>query len=151
MNVIYKCFQFGCVQMLFLTLYKSRLLSNPGKEALRKHCGKRIKCWLIILVTSIFSFFHNVFCPSQKEFLFLSYVYFVVCKCIYLDQSQNLLFGKGLNKEFVDIISYKYMRIRVKRTVCCFNSIFTKRQNFGLDQIGGICRRQNKCESKMEI
>ena len=104
-----------------------------------------------MLVTSIFCFSHNVFCQSQKEFLFLSYMYFVVCKCLYLDQSQNLLFGKRLNKEFVDIISCKNMQIRVKRTVCCFNSIFTKRQNFGLDQIGGICRRQNKCESKMEI
>ena len=29
--------------------------------------------------------------------------------------------------------------------------LFTKRQNFGLDQIECICRRQNKCDSKIKI
>ena len=33
---------------------------NIEKEAFRKHCGKRRKCW----GTSIFSFPHNVFYPS---------------------------------------------------------------------------------------
>ena len=39
-----------------------------------------------MLVTSIFSFSRNVFYPFQKEFLFLSYTYFVVCKCFQFGQ-----------------------------------------------------------------
>ena len=34
-----------------------------------------------IVVTSIFSFYSNVFSPPQKEFLFFSHIYFVICKC----------------------------------------------------------------------
>ena len=34
-----------------------------------------------MLVTSIFSFFHNVFYPSKIKFQFFSHIYFVVCKC----------------------------------------------------------------------
>ena len=49
-----------------------------------------------MLVTSIFSFSHNVFHPSQKEILYWSSVYFFVCKCFQLDQSRTLFFVKGL-------------------------------------------------------
>ena len=34
-----------------------------------------------MLVTSIFSFSHNVFYPLQSNFLFFRHIYFVVCKC----------------------------------------------------------------------
>ena len=34
-----------------------------------------------MLVSKIFSFSYNVLYQSHKEFLFLSYIYFVVCKC----------------------------------------------------------------------
>ena len=51
-----------------------------------------------MLVNRIFSFFRNVFNPSQKEFLFLIYIYFVVCHPLNLDLSKILLFGKELRK-----------------------------------------------------
>ena len=53
---------------------------DPEKETFRKHRGKKEK----MLVTSIFSFSHNVFYQYQKEFLCLSDIYFVVCKCFQL-------------------------------------------------------------------
>ena len=49
-----------------------------------------------MLVTSIFCFSHDVFYSFQKEFLFLSYIDYVVCKCCQFGPVQNLLFGKGL-------------------------------------------------------
>ena len=52
---------FGIEFNLYLTI---STFNDPGKK-----------------VTIIFSFSHNVFYPSQKEFLFWSYIYFVVCKC----------------------------------------------------------------------
>ena len=33
-----------------------------------------------MMVTSIFSFSHNVFYPSQNKLQFLSHIYFIVCK-----------------------------------------------------------------------
>ena len=51
-----------------------------------------------MLVTSIFSFFHNVFYPSKNKFQFFIHIHFVVCK-IYafdLDQSKIESFGKEL-------------------------------------------------------
>ena len=36
---------------------------------------------LLFLRVSIFSFIRNIFYPSQKEFLFLIYIYIVICKC----------------------------------------------------------------------
>ena len=58
-----------------------------------------------MLVASIFSFSHNVFYQSQREFQCLSYIYFVFCKCFNLHQSKNLSFGKGLkNKSQLDYI-----------------------------------------------
>ena len=52
------------------------------------------------IVTSIFSFSHNVFLPPQKEFLFLSYICFVVCKCFQFVQVQILLCGKELKDKY---------------------------------------------------
>ena len=51
-----------------------------------------------MLVTSIFSFSHNVFYPFQNEFHFFSHIFFVVCKSFNLDQSKILSFGKELNQ-----------------------------------------------------
>ena len=52
-----------------------------------------------MLVTSIFSFSHNVFYPSQKEFLLESWVFFLLsANAFYLDQPKYLLFGKGLSE-----------------------------------------------------
>ena len=61
-----------------LTLYHTfKTFNDPEKEAFLKTLWEKEK----MLVTSIFSFSHNVFYPSQKEFLYLSYIYCVVCKC----------------------------------------------------------------------
>ena len=50
-----------------------------------------------MLDTSIFSFSHNVLLPSKKEFLFLSYIYFVIFN---LAKSKILLCGKELKQPF---------------------------------------------------
>ena len=61
-----------------LTLYHTiQTFNNPEKRNLLKRLWEKEK----MLVTSIFSFSNHVFYQSQKEFLFLSYIYFVVCKC----------------------------------------------------------------------
>ena len=39
----------------------------------------------------IFSFSHNVFYQSQKEFLFFSDIYFVVCKCFEYGPVENFV------------------------------------------------------------
>ena len=44
-----------------------------------------------VLVSSIFSFSHNVFYSFKKDFLFLSYIYFVVCKCFQFGKASNLI------------------------------------------------------------
>ena len=41
-----------------------------------------------MLVTSIFSFLHNVFHPSMKKFWFFSHPYFIICK----GQGSNFIF-----------------------------------------------------------
>ena len=74
-TVIYKCFEFRPI----LTLYHTILTFNdPEKEAFKK---KTLWEKEKMLVASIVSFSHNVLYPSQKEFLFLSNIYFVACKC----------------------------------------------------------------------
>ena len=82
--VVCRLFQFGPVWLLII-------LQEEG-------CGKQWEKEKM-LVTGIFSFSHRVFYPSQKEFLFSSYIHFVVCRCFQLGQSQNLLFGKELNPQ----------------------------------------------------
>ena len=42
-----------------------------------------------MLVTSIFSFSHNVFYPFQTEILFWSYIYFVVSKRIQFGKEEK--------------------------------------------------------------
>ena len=51
-----------------------------------------------MLVTSIFSFSHNVFKENPKEnFCFLGHTYFVVCKCFQVGPVLKLSFGKELS------------------------------------------------------
>ena len=75
-----------------------------------------------MLATSIFSFSCIVFYSSQEEFLFLIYIYFVVCKCFQFGQSKNLLFGKVLGKNVINP--------------------FTRWQNYSFVQFESICRWQ---------
>ena len=76
----------------FNTLYHTnRTFNNLEKEALMKTLWEKEK----ILVTSIFSFSHNVFYPSQHKYQFFTNIY--LCRlqnAFNLDQSENLSFGK---------------------------------------------------------
>ena len=65
-----------------LTLYHTiPTLNNPKKKKIAlKTLWEKEK----MLVTSIFSFSHNVFYPSQSKFQSFIYIYFVVCKCFNL-------------------------------------------------------------------
>ena len=47
-----------------------------------------------MLVTSIFSFSHNVFYPSQNKFQFLSHIYLSSANASSSDRSKILSFGK---------------------------------------------------------
>ena len=47
-----------------------------------------------MLVTSIFSFSHNVFYSIKDRYDHLCYIYFVACKCFQFEQGQ--IFGNGL-------------------------------------------------------
>ena len=42
-----------------------------------------------MLVTSFFSFFHNIFCSPQNKLQFLNNIYSVVCKCFQFEVVQN--------------------------------------------------------------
>ena len=59
-----------------------------------------------MLVFNIFSFSHNVFYPSLKEFPIQIYIYFVVSKCFefgpVLTLSQTTNFDSSKPKEFAD-------------------------------------------------
>ena len=50
--------------------------NDPEKDTSRNHCGIKEK----MLITTMFSFSHNVFYPSQSKFQFFGHVYLVVCK-----------------------------------------------------------------------
>ena len=61
---------FGILLLFWLTPYHTiPTFNNPEKNKkrkkknFRKHCGKGK-----MLVTSVFSFSHNVFCPSRSKF-----------------------------------------------------------------------------------
>ena len=69
-----------------LTLYHTiSTFNNHETKVFWKHCEKKEK----MLVTSIFSFLHNVFYPSQVKFYFFSHIYFIRGKCFELDQPRN--------------------------------------------------------------
>ena len=61
---------------------QTQLLTTLKKKSFENIVGKGENA-----VSSIFSFFQDIFYQSQKEFLFLIYIYFVICKCFELDQS----------------------------------------------------------------
>ena len=76
---------------LFTT--QSRLLMIPRRRLLKTFREKAK-----ILVTSIFSFSQNVFCPFRHKFQFLSHIFFLSCaKAFNLDWFKILSFGKELN------------------------------------------------------
>ena len=65
-------------ECLKLITTQYRVLTNlEEQQDFWKHFGKKEK----MLVTSIFSFSHNVFYLSQSNFQWLIHIYFVVCKC----------------------------------------------------------------------
>ena len=76
-----------------LTLYHTILTyNNPKKGGFLKTFWKREK----VLVTSIFSFSQNVFCPSETNFNFKVKFILLSAKAFNLDLSKILSFGKEL-------------------------------------------------------
>ena len=62
------------IDLIFTT--QSQLLTTLTKKPFRNIVGKGENAG-----NQHFLLFHNVFYRFHKEFLFLSYIYFVVCKC----------------------------------------------------------------------
>ena len=62
-----------------------------------------------MLVTSIFSFSQNVFCPFRDKFQFLSHIFLLPAKAFDLDRSKILSFGKELGTLFVLFSRLSYM------------------------------------------
>ena len=66
----------------------------PEKEAFRKHCGKRRKCW-----RPAFSPFPTMFSTLHKTNFKLSFTFILSsANAFNLDQSKILSFGNGLNQ-----------------------------------------------------
>ena len=61
----------------------------------------------------VISLSHNVVYPSEKEFLSLNYIYFVVCKCFEFGLVLKFYFGEEL-KVFTD---YNLERARMKEFI----------------------------------
>ena len=74
-----------CWFMLFNSLPHSSDFQQPQERSLLKTSWEKEK----MLVTSIFSFFYNVFYPIKDRNYHLSYIYFVVCKCFQFSYIQN--------------------------------------------------------------
>ena len=78
-----------------LTLYHTiPTFNDPIKKPFENIVGKGEKA-----SNQHFLLLHNVFYPSQKEFLFLSYYTFILSSenAFNLDQSEKLMFGQELN------------------------------------------------------
>ena len=91
-----------------------------------------------LLVTSNFSFSHNVFYPFGELSTIFIKPETVICKFFQFGSIQNLSFGKGLTHNFSLHTSRKKVFL-----------LFTKRQNFGHDQTES--RRQNKCRLNVDF
>ena len=77
-----------------LSRYHTILTFNdPQERGLLKTLLKKEK----MLITSIFSFSHNVFYPIKDRNLHFSYNYFVICKCVQLDLVQNFVVWVRVN------------------------------------------------------
>ena len=68
-----------------------------------------------MLENSIFSFFHNVFYPLQKEFPCLSYIILWSANALNLDQSKILSFGKGLTTHYETFVAKSWYLARTAR------------------------------------
>ena len=55
-----------------------------------------------MLLTSIFSFYHNVFYPVKDKFYFLSYIYFVDCTCIQIGEVKIRHLVKSYRKSHLE-------------------------------------------------
>ena len=65
------------IQAVLTLYYTIPTFNDPLEGSLLKTLWEKEK----MLVTSIFSFSHNVFYPFQNNFQFLSQFYFAVCNC----------------------------------------------------------------------
>ena len=78
-----------------------------------------------MLITSIFSFSNNGFLPSQKEFLFLNYIYLLSANASNLDKSKILLFGKEIKSQLQVCISGQFSFFSFLRNQCCLGVFCT--------------------------
>ena len=83
-----------------MTLYKKPFENIAGKE---ENAGNQKK----MLVTSIFSFFYNVFYPSQGKYPFLIYILMSYANAFNLDRTKILTFGKELKSKTKQVGSSK--------------------------------------------
>ena len=73
-----------------LTFAKQSLLNNPQRKKSCENIVGKEK----MLVPSIFSFSHTVFCSSLYRNQFLSQIYLVICKVCQIGLFEFLAFGK---------------------------------------------------------
>ena len=83
------CFQKACFP---------RGVKRPQEIGLLKTLWEKEK----MLVTSIFSFSHNVFYSSRHKFQFLSHNYFVICKCFEFGPVYNFVVRSRVNASTTD-------------------------------------------------
>ena len=77
--VVCTCFQFGPAFSPFPTMFSTLHKTNFTFSFMFILSSAHVSIW-----TSIFSFSHDVFYPSQNKFHIFIHVYFVVCTCFQL-------------------------------------------------------------------
>ena len=75
-----------------------------------------------MLVTSIFSFFHNVFYLYKNKSEHFSNVYFVIFKCFEFGRVQNFAIGKRV-KELTRILLLRRQLLTLSKTSPCFSRV----------------------------
>ena len=91
----------------------------PEKEAFRKHCGKRRKCWL-----SAFSPFLTMFSTLHKTNFKLSITFILsFANAFNLDQSKILLSGNGLK---ISVLRISFFQTVSKRLTLPHNRILDR-------------------------
>ena len=119
----------------FLTLYHTILAYNdPEKENVRKHCGKRRKCW-----EPVFSPFPTMFSNiSKSNFIFWFTFILSFANDFNLDQTSILLSGKESN---ITCSEKSYFVFSEEEAISCFMFISPQMK------LGGVYWSQPVCLS----
>ena len=100
------------------TLYHTiPTFNNPKKEAFWKQLWKKEK----MLVTSIFSFLHNIFYPSWTKYEILSYNYIVICKYFQFRPVQNFVIWYRVDDK---LTTWSWSSLLVCLACCCSSNFF---------------------------